>query len=255
MSSLIEISKLHKKFKDKMVLNSVNLSIKKGQSFVIIGSSGSGKTVIMKSILGLLSPDGGSIKINNIETVGLTQRQREHANINLGMLFQNGALFDSLSVWENIAFLAKKKHHLTHKQARNLAAETSLLVGLDTKYLDDDPSTFSVSTHKRIGLARAIATKPKILCFDEPTTGLDPIMTDVINHLIRDCVKKLGATTLTITHDMSSVKIIADYIALLHQGEIIWTGTQKEMNTSDNPYVHQFINGHIHGPFTTSHEA
>ena len=166
----------------------------------------------------------------------------------MGMLFQNGALFDSLPVWRNVAFRGLQDKTLEMDAARDVAAASLAQVGLGSELLDLSPSSLSGGMQKRVGLARAIASKPDIIFFDEPTTGLDPIMTDVINHLIRDCVRDLGATTLTITHDMTSVRAIADKTALLYQGRIIWQGTTSELEKSDDPFLNQFINGLAHGP-------
>lgn len=245
---VIDLTNVHKDFDAKQVLKGVNLSVAKGESLVVIGGSGSGKSVMLKSILGLLTPDEGSIKVNGIETVGLSLSRREKVNNQFGMLFQNGALFDSLTIWQNIAFAGIQGAGISTEEARKIAEDSLRLVGLGAELLDLYPASLSGGMHKRIGLARAIATKPEIIFFDEPTTGLDPIMTDVINHLIRDCVQELGATTLTITHDMSSVRAIADKTAFLYQGEIIWIGSQDDMDKSDDSYLHQFMNGLADGP-------
>ena len=209
----IEIRNLSKAFGKKVVLDGIDLDVKRGESLVVIGGSGTGKSVLIKCIQGLLNADSGSIKVDEEEVVGAPRKQVEAMHTKMGMLFQGGALFDSLSVWQNVAF------------------------GLIENQMQ-----------KRVGLARAIATKPEIIFFDEPTTGLDPIMSDVINDLIIESVKGLGATALTITHDMASARKIADKIAMLYKGKIIWQGTVKEMDKTDNPYVRQFINGCSQGP-------
>ncbi len=248
MSSVIEITNLKKKFKQKQILRNINLTVEKGRSLVIIGGSGSGKSVIIRSILGLITPDSGSIKINNIETVNASKQKRQRINEQFGMLFQNAALFDSLPVWHNITFAARKQRNLSYQQARDFATENLKVVGLTHTILDELPGTLSIGTQKRIGLARAIATRPSIVLFDEPTTGLDPIMTDVINQLIYDCVKEYNMTSITITHDISTVNAIADKIAFLYQGNIEWSGTKKDLEKSKNELLHQFINGLAEGP-------
>ena len=247
MSAMITLTNIHKSFGANAVLRGVDLQIDKGQSMVVIGGSGSGKSVMLKSILGLLTPERGSIMIDGTQLVGLSRRLRAHIDTQIGMLFQHGALFDSLPVWRNVAFRALQAG-ASESTARHIATENLERVGLDAHLLDMSPSQLAGGTHKRVGLARAIAAKPDIIFFDEPTTGLDPIMTDVINHLIRDCVQDLGATTLTITHDMTSVRAIADKIALLYQGKIIWQGGAQALAESDDPFLLQFINGRPDGP-------
>lgn len=244
----IEVSDLHKAFGRKRVLNGVDLKIKKGESLVVIGGSGTGKSVLIKCIQGLIRPDSGSIKIDGFETVGAARKENEKHYAKMGMLFQGGALFDSLSVWENVAFGLLENQKMPRRQAREKAVEVLRQVGLGPDVADLSPSELSGGMQKRVGLARAVATRPEIIFFDEPTTGLDPIMADVINDLIIDSVKKLGASALTITHDMASARKIADRIAMLYQGKIIWQGTVDEMDKTDNPYVCQFVNGCSKGP-------
>lgn len=244
----IEVSDLHKAFGRKRVLNGVDLKIKKGESLVVIGGSGTGKSVLIKCIQGLIRPDSGSIKIDGFETVGAARKENEKHYAKMGMLFQGGALFDSLSVWENVAFGLLENQKMPRRQAREKAVEVLRQVGLGPDVADLSPSELSGGMQKRVGLARAVATRPEIIFFDEPTTGLDPIMADVINDLIIDSVKKLGASALTITHDMASARKIADRIAMLYQGKIIWQGTVAEMDKTDNPYVCQFVNGCSKGP-------
>lgn len=248
MTDKIALSNVHKSFGPKHVLRGVNLSIAEGQSLVVIGGSGSGKSVMLKSILGLMTPEQGSIKIDGKETIGLRRDKRADIDHQLGMLFQNGALFDSLPVWKNVAFRGIQNDGMNEADARDLAVDALARVGLGAELLDLYPAALSGGMNKRVGLARAVASKPDIIFFDEPTTGLDPIMTDVINHLIQECVQELGATTLTITHDMTSVRAIADKTALLYKGEIIWQGSQDDLDASDDPFLHQFINGLPHGP-------
>ena len=244
----IEIKNLHKSFGNKVVLSGVDLEIKEGESLVVIGGSGTGKSVLIKCIQGLIEPDEGSIKINGHETVGIDRKEAEKLYSKMGMLFQGGALFDSLSVWENVAFGLIENQKLPRKKAKEKAIKYLRQVGLSADVADLSPSELSGGMQKRVGLARAIATKPEIIFFDEPTTGLDPIMADVINDLIINSVKKIGASALTITHDMASARKIADRIAMLYQGKIIWQGTVKELEKTDNPYVCQFVQGNSQGP-------
>ena len=240
----IEIKNLYKAFGKKKVLDGVNLDIKKGESLVVIGGSGTGKSVLIKCIQGLLTPDMGSIKIDGEEVIGTKKNIHEK----MGMLFQGAALFDSLSVWENVAFTLLENKNIDRKSAKLEAIRVLRQVGLAPDVADLSPSELSGGMQKRVGLARAIISNPEIIFFDEPTTGLDPIMADVINELIIESAKGLGATTLTITHDMASARKIADRIAMLYNGKIIWSGTVKEMDKSDNPYLKQFINGQSQGP-------
>lgn len=240
----IEIKNLYKAFGKKKVLDGVDLNIKKGESLVVIGGSGTGKSVLIKCIQGLLTPDMGSIKIDGEEVIGTKKNIHEK----MGMLFQGAALFDSLSVWENVAFTLLENKNTDRKTAKLEAIRVLRQVGLAPDVADLSPSELSGGMQKRVGLARAIISNPEIIFFDEPTTGLDPIMADVINELIIESAKGLGATTLTITHDMASARKIADRIAMLYKGKIIWSGTVKEMDKSDNPYLKQFINGQSQGP-------
>lgn len=244
----IKISDLHKAFGKKVVLNGIDLEVTKGESLVVIGGSGTGKSVLIKCIQGLLVPDSGSIEIDGEETVGVDKHRQEELHSKMGMLFQGGALFDSLSVWQNVAFSLLENKKMPAKEARTEAVRVLRQVGLAPDVADLSPSELSGGMQKRVSLARVIATRPEIIFFDEPTTGLDPIMADVINDLIIETVKGLGATALTITHDMASARKIADKIAMLYQGKIIWQGTVKELDKTDNPYVKQFINGSSHGP-------
>ena len=240
----IEIKNLYKAFGKKKVLDGVDLNVKKGESLVVIGGSGTGKSVLIKCIQGLLTPDMGSIKIDGEEVVGT----KKNIHDKMGMLFQGAALFDSLSVWENVAFTLLENKHVNRKQAKLEAIRVLRQVGLAPDVADLSPSELSGGMQKRVGLARAIISNPEIIFFDEPTTGLDPIMADVINELIIESAKGLGATTLTITPDMASARKIADRIAMLYKGKIIWSGTVKEMDKSENPYLQQFINGQSQGP-------
>ena len=244
----IAIKGLHKQFGEKIVLNDLDLEVANGQSVVIIGGSGSGKSVLLKNILGLLSPEKGSILIDNQNIVGMNWPQRESILQKVGMLFQNAALFDSLAVWENVTFGLIEGRGMKRKEAYEIAIDKLADVGLSPDIGSLSPSELSGGMRKRVGLARAIATDPEIIFFDEPTTGLDPIMGDVINDLIVDRVKHLGATTLTITHDMASARKIADKIAMIYKGRIIWAGPVADIDNSGSDFIDQFIHGRAEGP-------
>ncbi len=244
----IELKDVYKRFGSKVVLDGVNLSIQPGESLVIIGGSGTGKSVTIKSILGLITPDRGSIKVDGQEVTRLTGRAREQVNRKFGMLFQAAALFDSLTVWENVAFALIQGRGLGRTEAKKIALQKLAKVGLGPEVAELSPSELSGGMQKRVGLARAIAAEPEIIFFDEPTTGLDPIMADVINDLIVATVKDMGVTTLSITHDMASARKIADKIAMLYKGKIIWAGRKEDVDNSGNPYVEQFIHGRAEGP-------
>ena len=244
----ISIRNLRKSFGKKQVLAGVDLDVYAGESLVVIGGSGTGKSVLIKCIQGLLIPDTGSIKINGAEVIGARGSEQRDFHSKMGMLFQGGALFDSLSVWENVAFALLENQKVNREKAKVEAIRVLRQVGLAPDVTDLSPSELSGGMQKRVGLARAIITNPEIIFFDEPTTGLDPIMADVINDLIVESAKGLGATTLTITHDMASVRKIADRVAMLYKGKIIWQGTVKEMDKTEDPYVQQFINGCSQGP-------
>lgn len=244
----ISIRNLRKSFGKKQVLAGVDLDVYAGESLVVIGGSGTGKSVLIKCIQGLLIPDTGSIKINGAEVIGARGSEQRDFHSKMGMLFQGGALFDSLSVWENVAFALLENQKVNREKAKVEAIRVLRQVGLAPDVADLSPSELSGGMQKRVGLARAIITNPEIIFFDEPTTGLDPIMADVINDLIVESAKGLGATTLTITHDMASVRKIADRVAMLYKSKIIWQGTVKEMDKTEDPYVQQFINGCSQGP-------
>jgi phospholipid/cholesterol/gamma-HCH transport system ATP-binding protein len=244
----IVLKDVRKAFGPKNVLNGVNLSVPKGRSMVVIGGSGTGKSVMIKTILGILRPDSGSITIGGEEVTGLRGKARDEFLLRFGMLFQGAALFDSLPVWENVAFGLIQGRNTPRKDARDIAMEKLRQVGLGPEVGGLYPAELSGGMQKRVGLARAVAADPEIIFFDEPTTGLDPIMADVINNLIVDSVKRLGATTISITHDMVSARKIADRIAMIHKGEIIWQGPARAIDTSGNPYVDQFIHGRADGP-------
>ncbi|MBI1172111.1 ATP-binding cassette domain-containing protein [bacterium] len=243
---MITLSGVHKAFGPNRVLRGVDLALPKGQSMVIIGGSGTGKSVLLKCILGLVTPDAGTIEL---EGQDVTKGDRDAFLARFGMLFQGGALFDSLKVWENVAFRLLRGHQALPKdQARDIAIEKLRRVGLKPTVADQFPAELSGGMQKRVGLARAIAAAPEVIFFDEPTTGLDPIMSGVINTLIREIVVELGVTAMTITHDMSSVRAIADRVAMLHDGLIRWTGPVAEMDAAEDPYLQQFIHGRAEGP-------
>lgn len=243
---MIELSGVTKAFGANRVLRGLDLVIPKGQSMVVIGGSGTGKSVLLKCILGLVRPDGGTITLDGED---VTRAERDAFLARFGMLFQGGALFDSLKVWENVAFrLMRGAGRHGKAEAREIAIEKLRRVGLGPATADLYPAELSGGMQKRVGLARAIAANPEIIFFDEPTTGLDPIMSGVINALIREIVTEMGATAMTITHDMSSVRAIADRVAMLHDGLIRWTGPVAEMDATSDPYVSQFIHGRAEGP-------
>lgn len=242
---------LKKSFGKKVVLDGIDLDLHERESFVIIGGSGTGKSVLIKCILGLIKPDAGSIKVNGQEILGLSYSKQQQALDKFGMLFQGGALFDSMTVWQNVAFALTHGHGMPENQAKEIALEKLKAVGLDEGTAKIFPAELSGGMQKRVALARAIAANPEVIFFDEPTTGLDPIISGTINKLIIDSVRRIGASALTITHDIGSVRKIADRVGLLSNGKLIWTGTVKEMDKTDNPYVVQFIHGLPNGPFTS----
>lgn len=243
---MIALLDVHKSFGPKQVLRGVTLEVPRGQSMVIIGGSGTGKSVLLKCILGLVHHDRGTITLDGRD---VTTGDREAFLSQFGMLFQGGALFDSLRVWENVAFrLMRGEGRRPKDEARAIAIEKLRRVGLAPDVADLYPAELSGGMQKRVGLARAIAAEPGIIFFDEPTTGLDPIMAGVINDLIREIVTEMGATAMTITHDMTSVRAIADRVAMLHDGVIRWTGPIGDLDSTPDPYVQQFIHGRATGP-------
>jgi phospholipid/cholesterol/gamma-HCH transport system ATP-binding protein len=244
----IEIRDLHKSFGPKKVLDGVDLDVAAGESVVVIGGSGTGKSVMLKCILGLLQPDRGSIKVDGEEVVGMNGSERRRVMRKFGMLFQGAALFDSLPVWMNVAFGLIEGRHMPRDEAKAIALGKLAAVGLGAEVAELYPVELSGGMQKRVALARAIATEPEIIFFDEPTTGLDPIMSDVINELIIKCVQDLGATALSISHDMASVRRIAHRVAMIYNGRIIWTGPVDAIDHSGDPYVDQFIHGRAEGP-------
>ncbi len=245
----IRLSGVHKSFGPKHVLRGVDLDVQPGESVVVIGGSGTGKSVMLKCVLGILSPDTGTVSIDGTDTTKLKGRDRIDLMERFGMLFQGAALFDSLPVWQNVAFgMMQGRRHLPKAQARELATEKLAMVGLPAEVGLLSPAELSGGMQKRVALARAIASSPEIIFFDEPTTGLDPIMGDVINDLIIKSVRELGATALSITHDMASARKIADRIAMIHEGHIIWSGLPSDIDGCGNPYVEQFVHGRAEGP-------
>lgn len=246
---MIELENLHKSFGDNAVLRGVNLKVARGHSLVVIGGSGTGKSVLIKSILGLVTPDKGRIIIDGKD---VAHAPRDAFLAQFGMLFQGGALFDSLPVWQNVSFrLLRGTLKLPKAEARAVAIEKLARVGLSEDVADRLPAELSGGMQKRVALARAIAADPKIIFFDEPTTGLDPIMAGVINDLIRGVVTDMGATAITITHDMSSVRAIADEVAMIHGGKVRWTGPATDLDHCGDPYVEQFVAGRAEGPIET----
>jgi phospholipid/cholesterol/gamma-HCH transport system ATP-binding protein len=244
----VELRGVKKRFDTKVVLDGLDLAIHAGQSLVVIGGSGTGKSVMIKCVLGILRPEAGEILVDGREATHLRGRSRDEFLRKFGMLFQGAALFDSMPVWENVAFGLIQGRGVKRRRARDIAFEKLAKVGLGPEVGQLFPSELSGGMQKRVGLARAIAADPEIIFFDEPTTGLDPIMADVINNLIVDTVRGTGTTTLSITHDLTSARKIADRIAMLYKGRIIWEGPTAEIDHSGNPFVDQFIHGRAEGP-------
>ncbi|MEA1938765.1 MAG: ABC transporter ATP-binding protein [Pseudomonadota bacterium] len=244
----LELCGVTKSFSNNHVLRGIDIQICQGESFVIIGGSGTGKSVMLKCILGLLTPDKGHINIDGRNIAKMNGKERADLMLRFGMLFQGAALFDSLNVWENVAFGLIQGHGMLRVRAREIAIEKLSAVGLEPDIGKLYPAELSGGMKKRVGLARAIAAEPEIIFFDEPTTGLDPIMSDIINNLIVKCVHELGATAVSITHDMASARKISDRIAMLHEGRIVWRGPTETISSTGNPFVEQFINGKAEGP-------
>ena len=244
----IELRGVKKSFGPKIVLDGIDLTVNKGDSVVIIGGSGSGKSVTIKCVLGIIKPDSGMILVDGEDVTKMRGSRRDKVLRKFGMLFQGGALFDSLPVWENVAFGLIQGHNMARKKAREVALEKLSRVGLGPDVADLSPAELSGGMQKRVGLARAIAADPEIIFFDEPTTGLDPIMADVINDLIASTVRDLGVTALSITHDMASARKISNRIAMIYKGKIIWSGPTDTIEESGNEYVDQFIHGRAEGP-------
>ena len=248
----IVLEGMTKSFGDKPVLRGINLEVAPEESLAIIGTSGCGKSVTLKCLLGLIRADGGSMRV---EMIYAGRRQLETMRRRFGMTFQFGALFDSLPIWENVTFRLRQQQKMTRQQARDVAAETITQLGLASHVIDQFPAELSGGMQKRVALARAIADKPEILLFDEPTSGLDPITGGVIDRLIIDSVRRLGATAVTISHDMASVRRIADKVAMVHNGVIIWCGPAGEMDDTGIEEVHQFVHGLADGPLTLAAQA
>jgi phospholipid/cholesterol/gamma-HCH transport system ATP-binding protein len=249
MSDLkIKVRGLCKSFGRKVVLKDLDLDVPKGESLVVIGGSGTGKSVLIKCIIGLMKPDKGSIEIDGHEVTRMSSSEREEIMHKFGMLFQGGALFDSIPVWENVAFGLIAGRGFNRAEAKEIALRKLGAVGLGPEVALLYPAELSGGMQKRVSLARAIASEPEIIFFDEPTTGLDPIMSQVINELIKQCVDDLGATALSITHDMHSLRVIGDNAAMIYDGRIIWHGPALDIDHSGNPYVEQFVRGEAQGP-------
>lgn len=249
----IKIRGLSKQFGEKVVLDNLDLDITRGRSIAVIGASGTGKSVLLKCVLGLIEADKGSIEVDGVETIKARRKTRESVLKKFGMLFQGGALFDSLSIWENVIFRYRQGKNLTRNDARDVAKAALADVNLEPRVLDLYPAEISGGMQKRVALARAVVDKPDILLFDEPTTGLDPITSGVINRLIRGAVDRLGATAITISHDMTSIRAIADEVAMVYDGKIIWKGSTEDMDKvteAEQPVLYQFVHGLADGPLT-----
>ena len=251
----IEMQNVAKAFGDNQVLRDVSLSVAAEESLAIIGTSGCGKSVTLKCLLGLLRADSGSIRVDGQELIHATRADLESVRRRFGMTFQFGALFDSLPIWENVTFRLRQRQRLSKTESRDIATETITQLGLAAHVIDQYPAELSGGMQKRVALARAIADKPEVLLFDEPTSGLDPITGGVIDRLIIDSVRRLGATAITISHDMASVRRIADKVAMVHNGTIIWCGPASEMDDTGIAEVDQFVHGHADGPLTRAAKA
>lgn len=251
---MIEIVNLCKYFSDHLVLDNLNFNIESGKTTVIIGRSGCGKSVLLKHIIGILKPTSGQVIIDGVDITRLEEKELNDFRMKFGMLFQGAALFDSLTVGENVGFALLEHSTLTKQQIAKRVAECLELVGLrGIEHLK--PAELSGGMKKRVGLARALCVNPKIILYDEPTTGLDPIMADAINDLVIDVVKKVNVTSIAVTHDMVSAYKIADKIAMLYQGKIIVSGTPEEIKNTKNPIVKQFITGEATGPITENEHS
>jgi len=255
MTAKIQLIGVKKRFGPKVVLDGIDLTIDSRSSLVVIGGSGTGKSVMIKSVLGIIRPDEGTILVDGEDITHANGAARDRVMRKFGMLFQGAALFDSLPVWENVAFGLIQGHGVPRKKARDIAIQKLAKVGLSEDVAFLSPSELSGGMQKRVGLARAIAADPEIIFFDEPTTGLDPIMADIINDLIVSTVRDVGATALSITHDMTSARKISDKIAMIYGGKIIWTGPTAAIDHSGNPYVDQFIHGRAEGPIKMAVKA
>ncbi len=250
---MIEIANLYKKFENKDVLRGLNLSVKSGETLVIIGQSGCGKSVLLKHIIGLIRPDSGDIFIDGRDLATLNEYEWQRMRLKIGMLFQGAALFDSLTVGENVGFSLSEHTDISENELKKIVAQKLELVGL-SGIEDLKPAELSGGMKKRVGLARAICNEPEIILYDEPTTGLDPIMSDVINNLIKELNNKLNVTSIVVTHDMASAYKIADRIAMMYKGKIIESGTPEQIRENSNPIVRQFITGSAEGPITNNNQ-
>ncbi len=246
---MIEISHLHKSFGSHVILNDLNLTIKEGETKVIIGRSGTGKSVLLKNIIGILRPDSGSIKISGTEVTTLKEREYNKIRMQMGMVFQGGALFDSMNVAENVAFVLEEFMNIDKKTVRTKVERCLGMVGL-SGIEEMMPSELSGGMRKRVSLARVLCMEPRIIFYDEPTTGVDPITSDVINNLIVDLRHKLKVTSIVVTHDMNSAYKVADNIVMLYHGQVVAEGTPQEIQKTTHPVVKQFINGEAKGPIT-----
>ncbi|MEO5617068.1 MAG: ABC transporter ATP-binding protein [Candidatus Eisenbacteria bacterium] len=244
---MIKIRDLKKRLGTKQVLDGVNLEVEKGETLLVMGRSGTGKSVLLKHIIGLMTPDAGSIEVDGVELVGLRENELNAVRRRFGMLFQSGALFDSLTVGENIALPLREHTELSEADIQTRVAERLEWVGL-TGVENMKPASLSGGMKKRVGLARAIAMDPQYVLYDEPTTGLDPIMADVIDQLIRSMQKRMGVTSVVVTHDMASAFKVADRMALLNDGRVVFLGTPEEVRTTKDPLVRQFVEGSSEGP-------
>jgi len=244
---MIKLVDLYKTFAANKVLQGLGLEVEKGESRVIIGGSGSGKSVILKHIIGILKPDKGDVFIEGVNITTLQENELYEVRKKFGMLFQMAALFDSMNVWENVGFALMRQKNMKLKDVKEIAIEKLKMVGL-VGVENLSPAELSGGMKKRVGLARAIAHEPEILLYDEPTTGLDPITADAINDLIVEMRERLSVTSVAITHDMNSAYKIADRISMLYEGKIIQTGSPSEIKNTENPVVRQFITGSAVGP-------
>ncbi len=247
---LIRVRGLKKKFGDEDILKDITLDIERGKATTLIGTSGSGKSLFFKCLQGLIQPDAGEILINGQALNQMTSSERRELTQKSSVLFQSGGLFDSLTVWENICFFRNSLSKISKEQARQIAEEKLAIVGLEPDICDLYPRSLSGGMQKRVGFARAIANEPEILFLDEPTAGLDPIMSNEICHFISNSVSSLGATTISISSDIKTVERISDRVVMLHNGCFVWDGSVDRLYTSGNDWVHQFVNKLATGPIT-----
>jgi phospholipid/cholesterol/gamma-HCH transport system ATP-binding protein len=251
--SIIQIANLHKSFGPKIVFSGVDLEIERGETHVVIGRSGEGKSVLLKHLSGLMAQDSGRVIINGLE-MGREPKARQWVRRNVSMVFQMAALFDSLTVYENVAFFWLENKGKTRKELDRIVSELLELVDLPhTEHLY--PAELSGGMRKRVGLARALACEPEIILYDEPTTGLDPVTSEVINQLMLRACQRGDLTSVVITHDMKSAYTVGDRISMLYEGKIIFTGTPADVHNSDNPILNQFVNGLARGPITEEEDS